>query len=419
MAAEGGSGNSIGDGMGLEAKKRAGGGVTAAVGLTVVALAGRSVVSAFDEVGLVDRRVAGLGIGVAVIGAVVTALGARTAVSDWIGSGKQRWVRETAVFLAVTLTAAGAWWFVYVTRPDSEFVEGVLTVEDPFDHRVLISGGNGHLYFITFTPSGSLDAEVQLRGGGQQSVGTLQESGTQVIERVLVGDATWTAVMRHLDGEGGYLLFVDSAEPEQLIFGTEAAARAFEPGRTRAGYTFDVEQRQEVYVGVDAVTDADPAPGLVLRNSGGTTIDNVPAGGDGVIFTVVPKGAYVLEVLGQPAQRYRIVLSDRNPDDPAARPPEPTSGSVAVPDVSRAPEQVAVRQLTEAGFTVQSYAVCSSSLAEEGAPTGTTRQVVQQGTGSASGEEEVVGLEGVVVGTLPASTPLDVKVFNGLPCGAD
>lgn len=395
-----------------------GGGVVAAAGLTVVGIAGQAVVSAFSELGVVDRRVAALGIGVSIVGAVVAALGVRTAFRQWVIKGEHRWVRELIVFVAATGVAAVAIVFVYVTRPDSEFVEGTLAGDHPFDRRVLLSGGNGYVYFITFTPSGSLDAEVQLRGGGQMTVGTLRESGTQVIERVLVGDATWTAVMRHVSGEGGYLLFVDSAAPEHLVLGTESEVRAFDPERTRAGYTFELDQRQDIYIEAEALHDRDPAPGLVLRTSGGTPIDNVPVGGDGVVFTTAPQGDYVLEVLGQPAQRYRLTLNDRNPHEPEERPPTPPSGDLVVPDVSRAPEQEAVRELTEAGFVVQSYAVCSGSLAAEGASTGTTRQVVRQGTGSASGEEEIVGLEGVVVERLPALTQLDVKVFNGLPCGS-
>ena len=394
------------------------------VGLALITVFADALSSTLNEAGVVDRRVVAFNSVLSLIGLISAGLGANVVLSPLL-RGHGRWWLQALVFVAVVAIAGAYAWFIYAERPDSEYVEGELSSAEPFAHRVLISGGNGHRYYITFTPSGSLSAEVQLRGGGNPIVGVRQDNGVQVIEGVLVGDTTWTAVLRYLDGEGKYLVFVDSADPEKLTMSSQRWDRSLDVGRSRVGYVFDVAERgdhhdirQAVFLRVESRRAGQPNPGVILRTATGTPIDNVPVGGDGTIFTKVPPGPYVVEVQGEPGQRYWITLDNENPDQqgtpPTTLPPGPAP-SVPVPDVARRPEAEAVAKLTAAGFVVQSYAVCSNSLAQEGAPVGTTRQVVRAG-GPAVGEEEVVGLDGVVIDTLPKGTHLDVKVFSGLPC---
>jgi hypothetical protein len=374
---------------------------------------GKAVTSTLDEVGIVDRREAVLAVLVSTLGAIAAGLGSGVIVKQLAGR-----LVATTVGILVLAVLVGLGWFLYTDRPNAEYVEGELSAKKPFAHRVLISGGNGYRYYITFTPAVSLSADIQLRGGGQPIAGVLTDRGAQVIEGVLVGNTTWTALLRHRDGQGKYVVFVDSAAPELLAVNGRALDRTLDVGRTRIGYIFEALGRddQPVFLRVRARSPGQADPGVILRTDKGTPMGNVPPGGDGTIFTTIPAGSYVVEVQGEPGQAFTITLDSKNPQNPGELPVVPAPNeSAPVPNVAARPEAEAVSRLTAAGFVVQSYPVCSNRLALTNAPVGITRQVVR--VNASTRESEVVSDTRVVVPSLPKGTRLEVNIFNGLAGG--
>ena len=366
---------------------------------------------AFDSIGAVDRNIEAIRFVASLLGAIVAALGSSTLLKALLPRLQWIWNLTIAAVVASVVMASTIW--LVVNRPEQEFMEGALTSGAPFATRTLLSGGNGFRYYVTFTPSESLKADLSIRGAGSSIPGELQPDGrTVVAEGVLVGDTTWTAQITYTGGTGRYLLYVNSAGPEELTMSPAQLARAFDAGRSRAGYVFVATEDTDVYLHVESTNTATASPGMLLRDSDGTPIDNVPIGGNGTIFTKIRAGTYVLAVQGATDQRFGIVFDATNPSNPADKPTD----RVTVPDVSNKPGQDSSNALTDAGFVVQTVPVCSDSLAASGAAEGTTRQVVLAGAPTAAEEVEVVSAKSVKVADLPVGTVLDIKTFNGKSC---
>ncbi len=389
----------------------AGGMVLVVAGVGIATQLAEALNAGLEEIGTVDRRTVVVQFCASVLGALVVAfgagIGAKAALPEMSGFA------QLLVAVLIALVVVGGSYWILVERPDSEFVIGELDESEPFTQRVLVSGGSGHRYLVTLESSGTLRAEMRLRGAGRSIDGVLQEDGSILLEGVLVGSTTWTATLKYLEGDGKYRIFVDSAEPEKLTPDDSELQRGYSSGASRQSYTFDLSDRDSVFIEVEPLAGA-LGPGLVLSDDNGTTYASAAEGTEkATIFTELPPGDYVLEVRGGASQSYSLVYNDADPDAPQTTAPTVPDEDVDVPDVARLPEAEAAAALTDAGFAVNSFAVCSSSLqGPENA--GLTRQVVIGGT--ASDEVEVVGLEGVVVDRLPAGTPLDVKVSSGLPC---
>jgi hypothetical protein len=393
----------------------AAGGSLLVAGLGICAAIGKAITSTLDEFGVVDRRAAVGALLVSMLGAIAAALGSGVIAKEL--AGRRRMLPILAGLLTL-VALGGLGWFVYADRPNAEYVEGELSADHPFAHRVLISGGNGYSYYVTFTQAGSLSAEIQLRGGGQPIAGVLTDNRVQVIEAVLAGDTTWTALLGRHEGQGKYLVFVDSAAPERLVINGQPMNRTLDVGRTRTGFVFEVSERQDhqsIFLSVKGRSPGQPNLGVVLRTDKGTPMANAPPGGDGTIFTTVSVGTYVVEVQGGPGQGFTLTLDNKNPKNPGQAPVVPAPDeSALVPDVAGRLESEAVSRLSAAGFVVQSYPVCSNRLAAAKTPIGTTRQVVR--VNASTGETEVISDTKVVVPSLPTGTRLDVKAFNGLAC---
>lgn len=391
----------------------AGGGLVV-LGLAIALLTADAIVSSLDSSGAVDRKIETIRFTATLLGAVVAGLGANTMLKAVVPKLTWWWQLAIAIVLMGVIVVSTTWFFV--ERPDQELVEGELSPDDPFEERVLVSGGNGYRYFVTLERSGTLQAQLRVQGIGSPIPGVVQEDGRIVAEGVLVGDATWTLLLSYVEGAGKYRVFVDSAGPESLTMNEEPINRAFDTGRSRAGYTFSLPRETSVFLQVESANQQAPTPGMLLRESDGTPIENVAIGEDGLIFTRVPRGDYVLAVIGSQNQRFRLTFDDRDPDSGVTAPSIPDPTEVVVPNVFGLPEQNAVAELSDAGFVVQTVPVCSNSMAADGATVGTTRQVVLSGATSPADEVEIVGEAGVRRNNLDSGTALDVKTFNGLPC---
>lgn len=406
--------------------------VLGGIGLMVAAFGG--VLSTIDATGIVDENVEWWRFVVAVVSAVMTAVGTDVLLRTW-DAFPRGWQVTLAVLVGLITIVPAAW--LLLNRPNQEFVQGEISEDTPFAKRTLLSGENGSRYFITLDTVPGLTAKFSIRGAGQEIAG-IASDGRVVAEGVLSGDATWTVVITPLQGSGKYLLYVDSVEPERMSVGEEVQARSFEPGRARSSFVFDLHPasggKAEVFVQVRAAVDDESNPGWTLRSSQGITIDHKvvedkskPFTVDQSTFTKVLPGEYVLDVFGTVGQQFELIVNDRDPDNPSQPAPEPTPGGlVAIPAgvEFQAPGSDVVTALVGAGFVVQNVPVCSNSFAaaDPPIPVGATRQIVKSGAATIAEEVEILGDNGLNSAnlgegdTLPRGTRLDVKTFNGLPC---
>ncbi|GIG23578.1 hypothetical protein Cch01nite_43020 [Cellulomonas chitinilytica] len=431
----------------------------AVVILAVVLVLMQQSLKAVDDSGIVDRDFEQLRIAVALLGGLAVAVTTHKLLG-W-NALSAAWQNLIAVVVGVAVVAVT----VLVGRGgDQEFVLGRLDGQHPFAQRTLLSGGSGYRYYITLEgyPK-EMSARLQLRGSGTPIEGEKQNDGTVVAEGVLTGDATWTALVTLLTGEGPYRLYVDSAPPMRLDGPSDSRAASFDAGRTRAGFVFESDGRwstAHIHVRSAGGAAVQDTPGLALKDDRGRLWATAPLRGTGSVDTTIPRGSYVVEVQGAVAgQGFTLSLdlepaasgASPDPSEPAGptgpstpaptatstpvptvpstpvptvpstpAPTEPstpvTADDVAVPDVAGQPATDAAHALTDAGFVAEVVTVCSTSLHTEGAPVGTTRQVVLAGATSTSEEVEVVAKDHVVIPVLPRGTVLTVKSYSGLPC---
>jgi len=416
--------------------------------LGLVVAVSTSVLASIDAAGLVDEDIERARFVAGLAGGLLTALGTKGVLAGWTGlSGL--WQVVVAVLVGLVTIAPALW--LFFDNPSQEYLEGEITADSPFAKRTLLTGGNGSRYFVTLDTAPGLTATFSIRGAGQEITG-VEGNGRIVADGVLAGDATWTVVIKSLEGTGKFYLYVDSVEPDEVRVGDGPETHSFDPLRSRAGFVFDVrgdsDDTAPVYVRARAVTDGESDPGWTLRSSKGLTIDHRvvedkgnPATVDQSTFAEVPSGEYVLDVFGAVGQRFELIVDDHVPTDvdppdssgqpqpiPPPSPVDPGPGPTPTrqPDTDlvvlpaevqfTAPESTVVPALAGAGFVVQAVPVCSNSFAAEGLAVGSTRQIVLAGAVTFSDEVEIVGSHGRNRETLPRATGLQVKTFNGLPC---
>lgn len=392
------------------------------------------------ERGYVDRDLELVRIGSAVLLGAAAALGSDMALVRWTDFGT---AARAGVAALVLLVVGGVVWFLRSGGVDQEYQTGTISSAEPWAHRPLLTGGNGYRYYISLDRHpDSMRARMELRGAGIPIEAELQDDGSLVAEGVLPGDATWTALIQLIEGEGRYMLYVDSTPPTPLTVPHAERATRFEDGRTSAAFIFTTEDTGWATIDVESRGDPAPeTPGLYVRDSRGRLWASSPAAVDDPVRTELPAGVYVIEVRGEAGQAFALELTvadsvgpapggqpgiepqpSPDPVDPVDPGPAPGPGVVeptlvAVPDVARAPAPDAERALAEAGFVVETIPVCSTSFAAADAAVGDTRQVVLAGATSVETEVEVVGADGVTMSELPAGSALVVKSFSGVPCG--